>query len=89
MTAEQVVATGALLDEGPLQTVSISRLLTDGVAETPGGAHFTACPPDYDRDEASRRSTWLRPADPEAWAAFSRPATSRSTRPVTGRPRAR
>ena len=26
-------------------------MLTDGVAETPGGAHFTANPPDYGRDE--------------------------------------
>jgi glutaconate CoA-transferase subunit A len=55
VTAEKVVAPGALLDEGPIQTVTISRLLTDGVAEVPLGAHFTSCPPDYDRDEAFQK----------------------------------
>ncbi|HEY5251404.1 MAG TPA: CoA-transferase, partial [Acidimicrobiales bacterium] len=32
VTAEKVVAPGALLDEGPIQTVTVSRLLTDAVA---------------------------------------------------------
>ena len=30
----------------------INRLMTDGVVETPDGAHFTSCVPDYERDEA-------------------------------------
>jgi len=71
VTAERVVAPGALLDEGPIQTVTISRLLTDAVAETPGGAHFTSCPPDYDRDESFQKSYAGSGADPEAWKAFS------------------
>ena len=55
VTTERVVANGALTDEGPLSAVVIHRLLTDGVAETPGGAHFTANPPDYGRDEAFQK----------------------------------
>ncbi len=71
VTAEKVVAPGALLDEGPIQTVTISRLLTDAVAETPGGAHFTSCPPDYDRDEGFQKNYAGSGADPEAWKTFS------------------
>jgi glutaconate CoA-transferase subunit A len=48
----------------------ISRLLTDGVIETPGGAHFTACVPDYNRDEAFQKAYVAAAGDPEAWAAF-------------------
>jgi glutaconate CoA-transferase, subunit A len=66
------VPTDALLDDGPVQTLCISRLLTDGVAETPGGAHFTACVPDYRRDEAFQRSYALAAADDDGWSAFRR-----------------
>jgi glutaconate CoA-transferase, subunit A len=71
VTAEKVVAPGALLDEGPIQTVTISRLLTDAVVEVPGGAHFTSCPPDYDRDESFQKTYAGSGADPEAWTSFS------------------
>jgi glutaconate CoA-transferase, subunit A len=71
VTAEKVVAPGALLDEGPIQTVTISRLLTDAVAEVPGGAHFTSCPPDYERDEAFQKLYAGSGADAEAWKEFS------------------
>jgi glutaconate CoA-transferase subunit A len=71
VTAEKVVAPGALLDEGPIQTVTISRLLTDGVAEVAGGAHFTSCPPDYDRDEGFQKIYAGSGADPDAWKDFS------------------
>jgi glutaconate CoA-transferase, subunit A len=71
VTAEKVVPPGALLEEGPIQTVTISRLLTDAVAEVPGGAHFTSCPPDYDRDEGFQRIYAGSGADPDAWSAFS------------------
>ena len=49
----------------------ISRLLTDGVVETPGGAHFTACVPDYSRDEEFQRSYVAAAADADQWAAFA------------------
>jgi glutaconate CoA-transferase subunit A len=71
VTAEKVVAPGALLDEGPIQTITISRLLTDAVAEVPSGAHFTSCPPDYDRDETFQKTYAASGADPEAWRSFS------------------
>jgi glutaconate CoA-transferase subunit A len=60
-----------LATEGPVQTLCISRLLTDGVAETPGGAHFTACVPDYSRDEEFQRSYATAAGDAALWAAFS------------------
>ncbi len=52
MTTESIVENGALADGAhPLSSVPIHRLLVDGVAEAPAGAHFTANPPDYGRDE--------------------------------------
>lgn len=71
VTAEAVLEPGALLGEGPLQTVVVTRLLTDAVAEVPLGAHFTSCPPDYQRDEALQRRYALAAADPGAWAEFA------------------
>lgn len=70
MTTERVVATDELAAGGPLGSLCISRLLTDGVIETPGGAHFTACVPDYGRDEAFQRRYATAAGDPDAWAAF-------------------
>jgi glutaconate CoA-transferase subunit A len=70
LTTERVVPTGQLASEGPLQTMCISRLLTDGVVETRRGAHFTACVPDYQRDEGFQRDYVAAAADPESWDAF-------------------
>jgi glutaconate CoA-transferase subunit A len=70
VTTEQVVATAELAAGGPLQSLCISRLLTDGVIETPGGAHFTACVPEYGRDEGFQKEYVAAAGDPDAWAAF-------------------
>ncbi len=70
VTTERIVATEQLADEGPLQTLCISRLLTDAVVETPGGAHFTACVPDYGRDEGFQKEYVAAAGDPGAWAGF-------------------
>ena len=70
VTTERLVATDEFAGEGPLQTMCISRLLTDGVVETPGGAHFTACVPDYARDETFQKAYVAAAGDPEAWSAF-------------------
>ena len=70
VTTERIVATEQLADEGPLQTLCISRLLTDAVVETPGGAHFTACVPDYGRDEGFQKEYVAAAGDPDAWAGF-------------------
>ncbi|MFD7297068.1 CoA transferase subunit A [Streptomyces sp. NPDC059897] len=37
------------------QTLLVKRHSVTGVVETPGGAHFTSCVPDYDRDEAFQK----------------------------------
>jgi glutaconate CoA-transferase subunit A len=71
VTAERVVEPGRLAEEGPLQSVVVTRLLTDAVAEVPDGAHFTACPPDYGRDEAFQRVYAASAADGDAWSAFA------------------
>jgi glutaconate CoA-transferase subunit A len=36
----------------------------------PGGAGFTACEPDYPRDEALQKRYAATAKDPAAWAAF-------------------
>jgi len=72
MTTERIVENGALADEAhPLATVALHRMLTDGVAETPGGAHFTANPPDYGRDEAFQKEYAVAAGDPAEWEAFA------------------
>jgi glutaconate CoA-transferase subunit A len=71
VTTERVVDNGALTEEGPLGAVVIHRMMTDGVAETPGGAHFTANPPDYGRDEAFQKEYAAAAADTGAWDAFA------------------
>ena len=85
VTAEKVVEPGRLLDEGPIQTVTISRLMTDAVAEVPGGAHFTACPPTTNETSPSRRPTPRRPPIPMPGQP-STLATSKPTRRVIAPP---
>jgi glutaconate CoA-transferase subunit A len=48
----------------------ITRLMTHGVVEAPGGAHFTECVPDYERDEAFQREYALTARDADAWQAW-------------------
>jgi glutaconate CoA-transferase, subunit A len=71
VTAERVVAPGELPSHGPLQSIVISRLMTDAVCETPRGAHFTSCAPDYGRDETFQRSYAKSAADEASWQAFA------------------
>ena len=70
MSVEKIVGTADMANEGPLQTRVINRTMVDGVIEAPGGAHFTECPPDYERDEAFQKAYAATARDPEAWAAF-------------------
>jgi glutaconate CoA-transferase subunit A len=44
--------------------------MTDGVVETPHGAHFTECVPDYPRDEAFQREYVATAKSDDAWHAF-------------------
>lgn len=70
VSCEQVVETSDLSKSGSLHTLLLNRSQVDGVIETPGGAHFTECPPDYGRDEAFQREYAATAKDPEAWDAF-------------------
>jgi glutaconate CoA-transferase subunit A len=70
LSCERLVEPGDLLAEGPVQTLRINRLMTDGVIETPAGAHFTSCPPDYERDEAFQREYAATAKSPDAWDEF-------------------
>ena len=70
VSCEKIVQTVDLLSEGSFHTLKINRMLTDGVVEAPGGAHFTECPPDYGRDEAFQREYVGAARDPELWQAF-------------------
>ncbi|MGZ6950474.1 MAG: CoA transferase subunit A [Acidimicrobiia bacterium] len=68
MSVERIVETEKLASEGPVQTLRINRLMTDGVVEAPFGAHFTECVPDYPRDEEFQRAYAASAKTPEAWA---------------------
>jgi len=72
MTCEKLVRAEDFLKEGTLQTLVINRLMVDGVIETPNGAHFTECPPDYGRDEAFQREYANAARDAASWEAFAR-----------------
>ncbi len=70
MSCEKIVSTDELVHGGPLQSLLINRMMVSGVVETPGGAHFTECPPDYARDEQFQREYAATAKDDEAWKAF-------------------
>ncbi len=70
MSVERIVDTDEFLAEGPAQSIRINRLMTDGVVETPHGAHFTECIPDYPRDEVFQRSYAASAKSDEAWDEF-------------------
>ena len=70
MTCERIVPTRDFLTEASVHTLKINRMMVDGVIETPNGAHFTECPPDYGRDEVFQREYAATASDPAAWAGF-------------------
>ncbi|WP_030785968.1 CoA transferase subunit A [Streptomyces sp. NRRL S-920] len=71
VSCEQLVdAAGGLAEHAAPQTLLISRHSVTGVTQTPRGAHFTSCVPDYDRDEPFQKAYATAAADPEAWGAF-------------------
>jgi glutaconate CoA-transferase, subunit A len=70
MSCERIVPTSALLDEGPPQSLLVNRAMVQGVVETPNGAHFTSCVPDYGRDEAFQAEYAAAAASDEKWEPF-------------------
>jgi glutaconate CoA-transferase subunit A len=71
MSCERIVPTEELLASGPPQSLLINRAMVTGVVETPNGAHFTSCVPDYGRDEAFQALYARSAASQEAWAKFA------------------
>jgi len=71
VSVEKVIDTAGLTVDAPVQTLLLNRLMVDGVVETPRGAHFTSCTPDYERDEAFQMVYADAAADPDTWAEFS------------------
>ena len=71
LSCEQVVDTAGLTVDAPVQRLLISRMMVDGVVETPNGAHFTTCTPDYERDEKFQKAyAAAAGGTDEEWAAF-------------------
>ena len=71
LSVEQVVDTAGLTVDTPVQRLLLSRMLVDGVVETPNGAHFTTCTPDYERDEKFQKAyAAAAGGTDEDWAAF-------------------
>ena len=53
-------------------------MMVDGVVETPNGAHFTICTPDYERDEKFQKAyAAAAGGSDEDWQAFEAPIPER------------
>lgn len=70
MSCESIIETDEFASLGPIQSLKINRMMTDGVVEAPIGAHFTECPPDYGRDEDFQREYAATAKDPDLLKAF-------------------
>jgi glutaconate CoA-transferase subunit A len=70
MSVEKIVEPAELTADAPHQSLVIQRMYVSHVVETPRGAHFTSCVPDYDRDEAFQRHYATAARDEVAWKEF-------------------
>jgi len=71
ISVERIVPTADLAAEaGTELRLRVARLMVDGVVERAGGALFTSCVPDYERDEGLQKEYADAAKSPEAWAAF-------------------
>ena len=70
MSCEKLVETSELSAHGPVQTMRIQRMFVDGVVHAPFGAHFTECPPYYQRDETFQKLYAATAKDKAALAQF-------------------
>jgi len=71
VSCERLVPTAALPADAGWASLRISRWMTAGVIETPNGAHFTSCPPDYGRDEPFQRDYAAAAKDAVGWESFA------------------
>jgi glutaconate CoA-transferase subunit A len=71
VSVEQIVDTAGLTVDTPVQRLLLSRMMVTGVVETPHGAHFTTCTPDYERDERFQKAyAAAASGSDEDWSAF-------------------
>lgn len=70
VSAESIVSTAELTRDAHPSTLLLNRTMVDHVVESPGGAHFTSCLPDYVRDESFQREYALSASSAEAWQHF-------------------
>lgn len=70
VSVERIVDTAGLTVEAPVQTLLLNRMMVAGVVETPRGAHFTSCTPDYERDEPFQKAYATAAKDPATWPEF-------------------
>ena len=70
LSAEHIVPTAELTRNAHPSTLLLNRTMVDHVVESPLGAHFTSCLPDYGRDEEFQREYAKAAASPDAWRSF-------------------
>jgi glutaconate CoA-transferase subunit A len=70
VSCERIVPAGALAESGAPQSLLINRAMVAGVVETPNGAHFTSCVPDYGRDEAFQAEYVKAAGADGTWESF-------------------
>ena len=70
VSCERIVTTEELAAGGSIHTMKIHRGMVDGVVEAPGGARFTSCVPDYERDEALQSEYAKTAGDADAFGRF-------------------
>ena len=71
VSVEKVVETSELLASAPVQSLLLNRTDVDAVVETPNGAHFTSCTPDYGRDESFQKHYVQAAKESESWPSFA------------------
>ena len=71
VSCEQIVDTAGLTVDTPVQRLLLHRMMIEGVVETPNGAHFTNCVPDYERDEKFQKHyAAAAGGSDDDWSAF-------------------
>ncbi|WP_341393021.1 CoA transferase subunit A [Arthrobacter sp. G119Y2] len=70
LSAEHIVPTAELTRNAHPSTLLLNRTMVDHVVESPLGARFTSCLPDYGRDEEFQREYAQAAASPDAWRSF-------------------
>ncbi len=72
VSCERIVSAEEMVAEGGRHAFLLKRMEVSGVVEAPGGASFTSCEPDYERDEVLQSKYAQAARDPDALDAFVR-----------------